>query len=308
MRNPVWRLLAVVWCCAPLSAGCHLLHPAPTGKSLLTPLTLSTDAADLEVVLLRIPAADPELNGPIWSQIDEQSLSSDLRREMAANGIRAGVIEGPVPEALSRRLTAADKDQNSPAAVATQSQGGSPISRSRLQLHRGRPGKVYTSNIYDQISLLTLDDGELRGKTYPQAQGLMVLQVDPQADARVRLALTPNLEYGQPRQQFVGEDGMFRIESGKPKEVFERLKTEVVLAPNQILLMTCLPKRTGSLGHYMFTESSSGRTEQKLLMIRLAQTKFDDLFADAVAPAEPRPGNANDGAKAAGLFSATLAK
>ena len=106
----------------------------------------------------------------------------------------------------------------------------------------------------------------------------------------MRSSLTPNLEYGQPRQQWIGEDGMFRLESGKPKQVFERLKTETILSPNQTLLITSLPQRPGSLGHYLFTEPSSGRTEQKLLMIRLAQTKFDDLFAEAVAPAEPKPG------------------
>lgn len=308
MRNPIWRLLAVVWCCAPLAAGCHLLQPAPAGKSPLTPLTLSNDAADLEIVLLRFPIGDPDLNGSLWSQVDEQCFSGELRHEMAANGIRAGVVEGQLPDALSRRLAAADQ-ANSPAVAAGRSQGEPPVNRSRLQLHRGRPGKVYTSNIYDQMSPLMLDDdGDLRGKTYPQAQSLLMLLVDPQGDGRVRLALTPNLEYGQPRQQFVGEDGMFRLESGKPKEVFERLKTEVVLAPNQVLLMTAMPKRSGSLGHYMFTESSSGRLDQKLLMIRLAQTKFDDLFADAVAPPEPKPGKPNSDANMAGLFAPSSAK
>ncbi|HEX3999909.1 MAG TPA: hypothetical protein VHX65_15265 [Pirellulales bacterium] len=291
MRNLLlWRLLAVVWSCAPFLAGCRWITPAPAGKPLLTPLTLATDAADLEVVLFRVPAGDSELGDTLWNQVDEQGFSADLRRELSANGLRAGLIGGQLPEVLSRRLSAGE-DPTSPAATAAKMQGEAPVRRSRMQLHRGRPGKIVTSGIYDQISLLTLDDGQLHGKTYPKAQGLLVVQVDPQADGRVRLSLTPNLEYGEPRQQWVGDDGMFRLESGRPKQVFERLKTDIVLAPNQTLLLSSIPQRSGSLGHYLFTEPGSGRVEQKLLMIRLAKSKFDDLFAQAVAPAEPKPGN-----------------
>ncbi len=290
MPNRVlWRLLAVVWWCAPFSAGCHWFEPAPTGKSPLTPLSLSDDSADLEVVIFRFPAGDSELRDPLWNQIDEQGFSADLRREMAANGLRAGLIGGPLPEVLSRRLAAAE-DQSTPTAKAAMLQGEPPVRRSRLQLHRGRPGKIVTSGTYDQLSLLTCDDGQVRGKTYSQAQGLLVMQVDPLAEGRVRVDLTPNLEYGTNRQQWVGEDGVFRLESGKPKQVFERLKTETTLAPNQTLVLSSLPQRPGSLGHYLFTEQRNGRLEQKLLLIRLAGTKFDDLFAQAVPPEEPKPG------------------
>jgi hypothetical protein len=290
MPNPVlWRLLVVVCWCAPLMAGCHWLEPAPTGKSPLTPMSLSDDGAELEIVLFRFPAGDAELAGSLWNQIDEQGFPAEVRRELAANGLRVGRSGGALPDVLSRRLTAAE-DQASPAATAARMQGEPPIRRSRLQLHRGRPGKIITSDIYDQISLLLSDDGQVRGKTYPQAQGLFVVQVDPQPDGRVRVVLTPNLEYGVNRQQWVGEDGVFRLDPGKPKQVFERLKIDTFLAPNQILLLSSLPQRPGSLGHYLFTDPHSGRLEQKLLLIRLAGTKFDDLFAQAVAPQEPKPG------------------
>lgn len=282
-----WRLLVVVWWCAPLLAGCHLFEPAPTGKPLLSQLSLADDGADLEIVLFRFPGGDAELGEPLWNQIDEQAFSASLRRELTANGLRAGLIGGSLPAVLSSRLTTAE-NQNATARM----QGEPPVRRSRLQLHRGRPGKIVTSGIYDQISLLTRDDGQVRGKTYSQAQGLLVIQVDPQADGRVRINLTPNLEYGVARQQWVGEDGVFRLESGKPKQVFERLKIDTILAPNQILLISSLPQRPGSLGHYMFNDARNDRLEQKLLMIRLAGTKFDDLFAQAVAPQDKKPSNA----------------
>ena len=103
--------------------------------------------------------------------------------------------------------------------------------RSRMQFHRSRPGTIVTSGIYAQLSLLTREEGQVRGKTYPQAQGDFALEVDPQPDRRVGLSLVPELQYGQPRQQWIGEDGVFRLQSRRPKKLFDELKIAAKLAP-----------------------------------------------------------------------------
>ena len=54
------------------------------------------------------------------------------------------------------------------------------------------------------------------------------------------------------------------------------------LPPGAMLVLGSLSSRPGSLGHHFFTEND-GRLEQKLLVVRLAQTQHDDLFD----PAEP---------------------
>ena len=51
-----------------------------------------------------------------------------------------------------------------------------------------------------------------------------------------------------------------------------------MLSPGQILVITCLPERPGSLGYQYFTEQMPDNVVQKLLLIRLAQTRYDDLF------------------------------
>jgi len=68
-----------------------------------------------------------------------------------------------------------------------------------------------------------------------------------------------------------------RLDSSRPKRVFEDLAVSATLSPGGILVMSCLSNRSGSLGHHLFTENN-GRLEQKLLVLRLAQTQHDDLF------------------------------
>ena len=74
-----------------------------------------------------------------------------------------------------------------------------------------------------------------------------------------------------------------RLEPGKRREVFDDLRIRVALAPGEMLLMTTLPERPGSLGHYFFTQPTSERTSQKLLVIRVAHGGGDALFGNEPA-------------------------
>jgi hypothetical protein len=48
------------------------------------------------------------------------------------------------------------------------------------------------------------------------------------------------------------------------------LQIEPTVSAGEMLLMTCLPDKPGSIGHYFFTEPSDGALVQKLLVIRVA--------------------------------------
>jgi hypothetical protein len=272
-------LIALVALVCPLGlSGCEFVNYKPKGVSPLAPLELTNDSAELEVIFIRVPAGDPEFNGALWRDVDEQALPAALRAELAANGLRAGVVGGESPPILARKLSAAEDRAPSPAAAAAKLEAEPGVRRTRMQIHRGRPGNIIASSLYDQLSLLVREDDQVRGKTYPQAQGDFVVDVDPQPDHRVALSLLPELKYGAPRQEYVvAADGISRLPA-RPKKTFDKLKLEATLAPDQMLLITNLPERSGSLGHYFFTESKSGHLEQKLLVIRLTDTKYNDLF------------------------------
>jgi hypothetical protein len=191
--------------------------------------------------------------------------------------LRAGVVGGQTPRVLASRIAAAE-DQSTPATAAARLEAEPAVRRSRMQIHRGQPGSIVTSGVYEELPLLVRDEDQLHGDSYKNVQGELVIEADPQDDRRVKLSLVPQWEYGDSRQQFVGENGVFRLQSGKPKKTFRKLKFEVTLTPDQMLLITSLTDRKGSLGHYLFTEPRSGQVDQKLLVIRLSDTKTSDIF------------------------------
>ncbi len=100
-------------------------------------------------------------------------------------------------------------------------------------------------------------------------------------DRRVTLHLTPELHYGQEQQTWISEDGRLMPQSGKPKHVFDHLAFDATLATDQMLVLTTSPERSGTLGHYFFTEPQSNTDDvrQKMIVIRLAKTRYDDLFS-----------------------------
>ena len=70
---------------------------------------------------------------------------------------------------------------------------------------------------------------------------------------------------------------MLRLEAGRPRRAFDEMTISATLSPGSMLLLSSVPRLPGSLGHHFFTEDN-GRLEQKLLVLRLAQTQHDELF------------------------------
>ena len=130
--------------------------------------------------------------------------------------------------------------------------------------------------------MLVCESGRISGQTYNQAQGIFAVKSFPQPDGRVRLELVPELHHDQPRQRWVGSQGVLRLETSRPRKVFDDMTMTADLAPGAMLILSSLANRPGSLGHYFFTENDA-QLEQKLLIVRLAQTQHDALFS----PPEP---------------------
>ena len=129
------------------------------------------------------------------------------------------------------------------------------------------PGGFVKSEIIEALGLSVTDAAHALGVTRPALSAFM----------NERAHLSPEMA--------------LRIEQGRAKRAFEDMTIEAVLAPGQILLISTLPARSGTVGHRFFTQHSEGRLEQKLLVLRLAQTQHDELTSppeplqlDAVAP------------------------
>ena len=111
----------------------------------------------------------------------------------------------------------------------------------------------------------------------------------PQSDGRVRIELTPELHHDHARQQWVGDQAMWRLEASRPKRVFDDLRISAVLSSGSMLLLGSQPDRAGSLGHSFFMEGAGqdNRMEQKLLLVRLCQTQHDDLIVPPTTGGTP---------------------
>ena len=261
------------------AVGCSPIRPQ--GKSPLAPARMSPDSVALDIFFVRFPFGKEEINGPLWDEIDEQHFPPEVRRRLLENGFRVGVVAGQLPMGLSQLLELKDKpapDGRPQETNLADLEAEPRVVRRYLQLRANQRSEIIASEIYEQLPVLTCESGDVCGQTYPKAQGVLIVKTRPERDGRVRLELVPELQYGDVKQRYAGNHGAVRLETGRSRRDFDNLALAANLAPGDTLVLGSLPNRTGSLGHHFFTHESTGKLEQKLLVIRLGQTQHDELF------------------------------
>ncbi len=267
-----------------LLAGCTLLQRRDeTEPSSLPPIPNVSDAVGLEIAFLNLPANADERLAPMWTEIDETHLPTDVRRRLAANGIRCGLFGSRMPEPLKQLVD----ELTEPAAAAAAAEepgvriGARPVHTCRqLQSRTGQRSELLATDVRPQMAVLIRDRDEVVGKTYRDAQGKWALKTFPRGDGRVQVQLTPEVHYGEHHNRWVGQSsGIFRQVAGRQREVFESLRIETLLSPGQTLVLCGTEPRVG-LGRHFFTSGDDDDSAgTRLLLIRLASTQYDDLFS-----------------------------
>ena len=283
--------LALLAC---LASGCQLFprgHVALKGHSPLQPAQASPDSVAMNVVWARFSANDPVRDDATWREIDEAQIEPAVRRELLNNGFRAGVISGSMPPAIAKIMNQDERpatipivgDPKAPVAVQSAELLNDPVVHGRTkQISRNLRVEVQASEVYASLPLLVSGgaSGELGGRPYQQAQAIYALRVDPQPDRSTLVELMPELHHGAARLRYSGEEGIVRQVMGKDREVFDRLRVSVKLAPGEMLVLMSLPDAGSRLGHYFHTVDSSDGLQQKLILIRLAEVPPSDTFAN----------------------------
>ena len=285
--------VALLSLAALMVAGCtSIAHEAQ--KSPLARAQMSPDSSVLEIFFVRVPFGDSAANDSLWADLDEQHFPPATRQKLSQNGFRVGLVSGQIPVPLAELMQlsemappAAEAHAASVEALASTPQ----VLCRHIQARAGRRNEIVASGFYDELPVLVCESGQPCGRTYPKAQGIRAVSAWPEPDGRVRLELTPELHYGETHQRWVGSEGALRMEAGRPRRVFDDLVVSATLVPGHMLVLTSLPSRAGSVGHSFFTGAESGQLQQKLLLIRVAQTQHDDLFA----PTQPLPLEQIDG-------------
>lgn len=260
-------------------AGCTPIQPQ-TAKTLAPP-SMSPGSCVLDIFFVRFPMGDEEADGPLWDEIDEQRLPCELRRCLARNGFRAGVVGGRMPFGLARLLELDGKPAPSGECqqVRLEELETTPkVVRRHLQIRDGQRREILTSDVCAERDVLLSSADGVCGGSYTDAQGVLAVTACAEPDGRVRLDLVPELHYGKHVPRYVGRQYAFRMETSRSREVFDDLALSVTLTAEEMLVVSGLPDRLSSLGHHFFTQETSGRKERKLLVIRLSQTQHDGLF------------------------------
>lgn len=265
--------------------GCRLLEtdreatpsdaPTPLGQPDHTRAAARTLL--LELLFIRCPANDAELHAELWSSVDEQFLDPGTRGRLAANGLRVGIVTGQLPPAIAGKLsgTVAADDATGNCPLSTESL----VSRRQLRLLPGRRSEIVTASSRPELLLLEQSPDGVSGGTYRDACPLLAIVARPAADGRVTIEAVPEIRHGPVEKSWVGEDGMFRLESGQKRHRMEHLGFTATLPADALLLVGHAGDETATVGDRLLRDHDrSDGSGLRLLAIRPLAATLDPLF------------------------------
>ncbi|HZN36066.1 MAG TPA: hypothetical protein VFB80_19685 [Pirellulaceae bacterium] len=272
-----WRWICLgCWLMAGGSGCARWVTTKVEPPSQLPQVKAAADAVMLDVAFVKQPAADVDSYDAIWAAADEQVLSTDLRRRLAANGLRAGVFGQDLPAPLRELLDNPTAESQGQEADAEGGEGAG--SRRHLQVRTGVWKKVYASQTQPLLAVLLHTGGSVHGHQLTSAQCLFGLKTYPKGDGRVKLDLTPEIEHGELKPKFIRSEAQLVQSIGRDRLMLDELRIEALLSPGQWLLLSTTRDVKG-LGENFFVDTPSGAVRRTLLLVRVAQTQLDDLFA-----------------------------
>ena len=275
----IWRAYAaiVLSCCTAL-LGCASWKKDAESKPLeLAKTRLPIDAVVMEFFVIQVEDEEAELEELAWSEIDQQRIELKARKTMADNGIRCGISTMQLPLSL-QTLIRHHQEQRETEQTKAEALIGEETNRQRIQIRAGQPALIVMSPILPSLSWMVNDDGYLYGRESRQARCQYTVKAHPTSDGQVRVECIPEISYGAPRQRIgVGNNALMYAVS-QDRHVFDSLKIETKLAAGDWMVVGNTPSAMG-IGENFFRQSKEDGGKRKLVLIRLAQTQFDDLFA-----------------------------
>lgn len=287
-----WR--CTVFCCAVLSSlvGCAQWSKDATTepKPLLAQPKMSPDSVVVETVIIRFPNEQSEALDKLWSTVDESVFDVELRRKMVENGFRGGVLIGELPIGIRNRMEQLNDSARTDPLEQANLAADVKSTTNRLQCRAGRRKEVHVRREVSQpIVVLTSKEGRVEGANYEQPAMLFDLRSIPHGDGQATLRLTPEIQHGEERKAFVRSDFGLRPEMSRDRKTWDELAMSVKLRPGQMIALSCNGEpKSSNLGKAFFVTHTAEQTDERvLLLIKLAETQLDDLFApEGVAAAQ----------------------
>ncbi|MEO8271860.1 MAG: hypothetical protein ABI557_19210 [Aureliella sp.] len=289
-RSVHWTQLAICGLLLSCVCGCATWkrekpNSAPDTSSLLPTRQLNPDSVVIETVLVRFPAESiADLEQQVWHLSNEASADIALRQRLDQNGLRAGVIMGEFPPLIRQQLDQTAEKQKTDALEHAGLAADVDNRMRRLQCRAGRRKDLLVKpELPDPLTVLSVRDGKrVSGDTFDRATVLFDLRVLPHGDGSATVNLTPEIQHGDQRQTFVYSDFGTRPAMRRSTQNWNELKLSAKLTPGQVLIVSSTSPAK-ALGSTFFVSNTAEQTEERvLLLVRLAESQLDDLFAPEV--------------------------
>lgn len=266
------------------SSGCSSLilsNQAEDPQSFLKPVETSPDSVALEIFQVRLPASDTQVWEELWQAVDELRLQVDTRHELVRNGFRAGVVGGALPDGLALHLNLqGEQPVVSSERLITGESADPKVTRRVVQLGRKDTTAIQAAHLRQRLHVFMSEDDGIRGRSYEQAEPVYALRAEAVAGQQIAVQLVPELHHGELRNRYAGSDqGVLVMSMSRERETFDGLTMRARLAPGEMLLVSCLPDVSSSLGHAFHAQDYRGPQEHKLVLIRLLQIPGSEILA-----------------------------
>ena len=273
-----------------LIAGCSnltLFHNPDNGKvdtvSMLPPIKPSSDSVGVEIYFIRRSVTNVDSAKELWENVSELPFPEQTRRQMRLNGFKFGVLGSAQTSALIDMLKLVNPGSHFSVDSwedAIQFTKDEKVMCRNVELNEGQPAEALASDVYDNLTVLQKTNGSLGGESFQQAQCVFRINSSPRPDNAIDLIILPEIQYGPQRQQYVYEQGAVRMEFGRNRKTFESLQMKVKLKPGEMVVLSCQPEQSASLGSQFFTDAAIRGDYQKIMILRLAKLRNDPLFPE----------------------------
>lgn len=289
LSSACWTAILVTQC------GCQLAGPfiastiqpsadrTASRESKPAPRTIA-----LEVLFVRFGADESATEQAMWNAVDEQSLDGEVRQALALNGVRAGLLPATLSREIQSRLEAASIESEAADEPLPPSHKG--LSKRSLRLLPGKESRLVSRAGLPEIVVFEHASEGVHGRTFRDATTGLVLSAWPAADGRCRLAVIPAIEHGPQRRTWIGEEGIFRLESGQTRHAFEPLRVEAELSPETLLAIGAVEQTDSTVGSALFHDPTTG--DRRLFVIRPLSRTEDPMFQAPGEDGEDMPAKA----------------
>lgn len=233
------------------------------------------DAIIMAVSVIEVPLTDNYIGQELWALVDEQAVPLEAKANLAANGLRAGLLGGHPPSDFLALLTS-EKTSVAPRQIQT-----------RL----AQPYSPFPALKHETLRFTLRDGDQDESVEFSKAQCQWEVTCKPGEDRKLAVKVVPMLRHGEmlfePHSVTDAEGVMsWQLAQRQEQEKYEGLAVEVDLAPSEYLVIGSTNKPGDSLGSSWLTQIDTERPVRHLLVIRVAR---HGQALKASAPDAPKP-------------------